>query len=224
MISVPISNTYLGIGIPLNFPYVPAPFFDSFVQMEKPTFEYIRKGNGGIAEMRNEIVETALQAGCSHLLMLDTDMIYPPNTLTKLLSCNLDVVGGLCFMRYPPFTPVLRVGEPGVYKNLDLEDYEEDSMIEVDATGTACIMFNMEVFKKIQSPWFSFDEHPNQLIGGVIGEDIGFCSKLRKTGYRIFVDTSVECGHIAHMNIDKKAYLFHKRLMKVKNKVEGGDV
>jgi GT2 family glycosyltransferase len=80
-----------------------------------------------------------------------------------------------------------------------IDDWEEGEMVEVDATGGGCLMFNMEVFRKIRRPWFKSQKNPD---GSIIGEDIGFCMELKKAGYRIFVDTSVPAGHLTTMIVN----------------------
>jgi hypothetical protein len=42
--------------------------------------------------------------------------------------------------------------------------------------------------------WFEFLKHPAG--EGEYGEDISFCYKAMRTGLKIFVDTTVRCGHI----------------------------
>ena len=80
-------------------------------------------------------------------------------------------------------------------------DWEDGELVEVDATGTGCILYNLEVFKKIPYPWFEFKKHPE--TGLVIGEDVGLCQKLQAAGYKIYVDTSVEIEHLTIIKINK---------------------
>jgi len=142
-----ISNESLAIGIPCTFPFVPTSFFYSFIHLERPTFHLIHADNGPIDTLRNDIVERALSLGVSNLIMMDTDMIYHPQTIPRLLSHRLPIVGALCFRRYPPFDSImLRVNEDQTgYMSVD--EWEEDELVEVDATGAGCLMFNMSIFR-----------------------------------------------------------------------------
>ncbi|MEN6473772.1 MAG: hypothetical protein ABFD81_07155 [Syntrophaceae bacterium] len=202
-----ISNVKLGIATPLSFPMVPSAFFESFICMEKPDFVYLRTSSGPIDEMRNELVRDAMIAGCTHLIMMDTDQVYEPNTITRLLAHKLPVVGCLVHRRYPPFDPILLKGEIGKYKRI--EEWEPGGLVEVDATGTGCLLFDMEVFREMPAPWFKFRKHED---GSPIGEDIGFCSDLRKAGYRIFVDTSVPAGHLTQMIVNEGTWKLYRRM------------
>ncbi len=195
-----VSNFHLGIGLPLSFHLVPSAFFDSFIAMSKPPFTYLRTSNGPIDEMRNNIVMDAMRAGCSHLVMMDADQVYDQNTILRLLSHKLPVVGCLVYRRYPPFDPLMFRGEIGEYKGI--EEWEPGSLVEVDATGTGCVLYDMRVFRKIPAPWFRFRKHD----GEPVGEDIGFCSDLKDAGYRIFVDTSVPAGHLSQIQITETTW------------------
>jgi len=190
-----ISNFKLGVGLPLSFHMIPSAFFDSFITMEKPPFIYLRTSNGPIDQMRNSIVETAIDSGCSHLIMMDTDQVYHPQTITRLLSHRLPAVGCLVYRRYPPFDPLMLKGTLSKYETIS--EWEPNSLVEVDATGTGCVMFDMDVFRKMSKPWFKCSTHN----GKPVGEDIGFFSRMRGDGYKIYVDTSVPAGHLSQMQI-----------------------
>ncbi len=209
-----VSNFKLGIGVPLSFHLIPSAFFDSFITMPKPDYHYYRASHGNIDAMRNEIVTQALKANCTHLMMMDTDQVYHPDTITRLLSHKLPVVGALVYRRYPPFDPLMLKGEIGKYQTIS--EWEPDSLVEVDATGTGCLLFEMEVFKKLPSPWFYFRNHDT----GVVGEDIGFCSDLKKAGYQIFVDTSIAAGHLSQMQITEGTWKLYRGLSKVNAEIE----
>jgi hypothetical protein len=143
--------------------------------------------------------------------MCDVDMIYHPKTITNLLARKLPIVGGLCFRRYPPFDSImLRATEDG-YTSVD--EWEPDELVEVDATGSGCIMYDMSIFREMPFPWFKFRADPE--TGAGIGEDIGFCKDLKAAGYRIFVDTSVPSDHLATIAINRNTNRLY-RSMKIK--------
>jgi hypothetical protein len=202
-----ISNFSLGIGMPLSHHMIPSAFFDSFISMEKPTsFLYLRTSNGPIEEMRNNLVREALRQNCTSLLMCDTDQVYHPKTITRLLSHKLPIVGVMVNRRYPPFDPLMLKGELGKYQNIT--EWEPGSLVEVSATGTGCLMFDMQVFRKMPAPWFRRRTHN----GLDVGEDIGFCSDLKSAGYKIFVDTSVPAGHLSQMQITESWWRLYRKL------------
>jgi len=206
-----VSNVNLAIMIPLTFPFVPAGFFYSFAQMERPDFTFIHADNGPIDTLRNDLAEKALSLGCTHGIFMDTDMCYHQKTIPRLLSHRLPVVGALSFRRYPPFDPIMLRGKPGEYYGVD--EWEKDELVECDATGAGCLMFDMKVFRAMPRPWFKFRRLEE--TGEGIGEDIGFCCDLKAAGYKIFVDTSVPSDHLTTMAVNHQTYKLYKS-MKIK--------
>jgi hypothetical protein len=210
---VNITNYNVGIAFPITWTHIHTDFFDSWIKMKKPNFTYIRDfgGTGAIDQVRNNLVRTAMAANCSHLFMLDTDQVYPENTIPKLLSYNLPIVGGLVHRRYPPFDPLIMKGDINTYETID--EWEKDELLEVDATGTGCILYDMKIFYNMPEPWFRFRENPDpKKRGRVVGEDVGFCNDLRKAGYKIFVDTSIRVVHLSTIEIDENAWRLYRRL------------
>jgi GT2 family glycosyltransferase len=207
----------LAIGFPLVDPNIPVQFFLSFACMDKPT-QYtllvpeMPHGpfSNSLAEARNSLAIQALTEGATHLLMCDTDQVYPPDTLTKLLSHNVDICGVKVHSRWPPFAPIFYRGSIGRYKQIPDDEMESGELVEIDATGTGCLLINMEVFNKVDPPWFKYSVKD----GRPVGEDIWFCSQAREKGIGIHVDTSIEVGHLASIEINGS---FHKLFRKIGN-------
>ena len=217
-----ITNFKLCIGFPCSWPFVPFPFFHSFVQMERPEFMPIFATNGPIDGLRNKIVEDAKSIGASRLFMPDLDQTYPVDTITKLLAHNLPVVGAMVHRRYPPFDPLMLKGNINSY--YIVEDWKDGDLVEVDATGSGCLMYDMRIFHELLGPWFKFRPNPDPEKSGVVGEDIGFCSNLRKAGYKIHVDTSIKCGHLSTMEITEETYWLFKSLKKKQEAHNGNKI
>jgi len=182
--------------------------------MERPDFEYIRENNGPVDELRNNIVRRAKAAGCTHLIMMDTDQIYHPKMLTTLLERNLPVVGCMIHRRYPPFDPLMFRGKMNNY--VAVTDFTLGDLVEVDATGSGCLLCSMEVFDILPDPWFRFSPNPDPEIEGTVGEDFMFCYKLREAGIPIYVDTSVPAGHISMFEVNHMTWKFYRRVLEVR--------
>ena len=205
----------IGIGLPLIDTRICSQFFLSFLEMEKPATyhlfvpvfphgEFIQD----IAKARNNIVEQAYRHSCSDLIFMDTDQVYPKDTITKLLSHPKDIVGAVVHRRYPPFEPILMRGGIGQYFHIpDTECYSGD-LVEVDATGCGCLKINMDVFQNFQREPFKISES----AGKVVGEDIYFCAEALKHGYKIFVDTSIQVGHLSNYLINRSTYELFKHI------------
>lgn len=259
-----ISNFKLCIGFPCSWPFVPFSFFRSFVFLERPEFTPIFATNGPIDGLRNKIVQEAMSIGASHLIMMDLDQTYPIETITKLLSHKLPLVGCKVHRRYPPFDPLMLKGDINNYQYI--EDWEDSSLQEVDATGTGCLLFDMQLFHEMDKKalaeieifnelkptpeqittmpdnmqkyviklekryipedvlgkWFKFRRNPDPERPGIVGEDMGLCSDVRKAGHKIYVDTSIKCGHLSIMEVTEELYWLFKSLKK-KQEVHNGN-
>lgn len=150
--------------------------------------------------VRNNMARVLLEnAGFTHLLMLDCDMGFPANLLTRLLELNAPVVSGL----YAGIigSQLLWVcgnwGEDGkvhFYEWLDLGR----EPFEADCSGAGCLLIRREVFERLEYPWFRFEESKD---GGLISEDIYFCRKLNAAGMKVTVNPKILCRHFKKVDL-----------------------
>ena len=206
----------LGIAFPLVDRDVSANFMISMLTMEKPDYTLLLprfpagRFHESLAAVRNDLVEQAIEEGCTHLLMMDTDQVYPDDTISRLMAHGKPVVGAAVHRRWPPFDLILLRGEVGAYTHVPEEECYGGGLVEVDATGTGCILFDMSVFLDLPAPWFSFGVQD----GKPVGEDIMLCSRLRKAGIPIHVDTSLEITHLTDLQVNRSTRELFKRLHK----------
>lgn len=216
----------IGITIPLTDDKVDSAFLDDWTKMIKPSkFTWLRPQHfAKIDNVRNQLVAQALEQGCTHVIFMDTDQKYPEDTLLKLMSHDKDIVGTVVCRRYPNFNPLLMRGTLGKYRYVSNEDIENVPLLEVDATGTGCIMVKTDVFLNMGDPWFEFGETES---GKPVGEDINFCHKARNLGYKIWIDTTIPISHLATMEITYEFYKFWQDLRCLQQQEEdllrGGD-
>lgn len=211
----------LGIGLPLVDQKVYVHFLDSFVRLQKPdNWVYLRPEfpSLNIASVRNAIVRQAQENGVTHLLMMDTDQTYEPNIIGNLLGDmvknDIMVLGGRVHRRYPPYDPILYKldKELNKYYLVDDKEWSQNELVEVEATGGGCLLINMELFDKIEYPWFKEVPAEESDTGTVIGEDIYFCKKVREKEIKIFVNTKVKIGHLGLMEVNEHFYFLNKML------------
>ena len=60
-----------------------------------------------VAKGRNDAVVQARELGAEWLMFIDSDMVFEPDHVEMLLKHDLDVVGGLCTKRVPPFSSTI---------------------------------------------------------------------------------------------------------------------
>ena len=217
-----ISNYKIAIGLPVTWSMVSTPFFLTFLVMEKPECILLYQTNGQLDDLRNGIVRDAQANACTHLAMMDTDQVYPLDTITKLLRHNLPVVGALVHRRYPPFDALMFRGKINSFARV--EEWDKDSLVKVDATGTGCLLIRMDVFDKIKEPWFKFMPNPDSNVGGIVGEDFYFCNKVREADIPIYVDTSVEVAHLStNLAVTGETRKLYSYMKKIKEEEESKD-
>jgi len=164
--------------------------------------------------MRDSSIELARREGFSHVLFLDADMVWPTDTLSRMLRHAGDpmaIVCGLYVIRTPPYSPVAMSGrfrEEGSAVNqfyYQLEYGKE--LVEVDVVGMGCCLIPLSVFDAIgPRPWFEYGNDDNGWPR--VTEDVPFCLKAKEAGYRVCLDPTVKCGHVQPMVVDDR---WHRR-------------
>lgn len=158
-----------------------------------------------------------------YLLFIDDDMVFDPGAVKRIIEIYEELkpqfpvfmVGGLCFRRQSPYQPTLYVREEpdrGAYNFIERWD---DDVVEVDATGCAFLLIPKNVFETIaetKMPPYEARMAANTLPeffrwDRSLSEDLQFCQDAKAKGVRIFVDTRIEIGHIAEVEIRKEQYL-----------------
>jgi hypothetical protein len=141
-----------------------------------------------VAQARNNGVEHARNFKADFIFFLDSDMVFPPTALVRLLLHRKDVVGATYTKRVAPFEILgTKLAEQPAALSGDL--------LEMQRIPTGCLLINMSVFDKLSKPYFRFDTDAN---GEIVGEDYVFCDRAREAGFRIWCDAvmSREIGHI----------------------------
>ena len=157
---------------------------------------------------RDKAVQMAIQSGAKWLFFLDADIMAPPDTLTRLLAHDKDIVGALYVRRHnPPFNEMLRLRTDGLLGLRPIQDgeYEPGSLVEVDAIATGCMLIKTEVFDKVKPFQLTIDGQPARpayflwtewRVNPGMSEDFSFCVRARQSGIQIFCDTSIQAKHI----------------------------
>lgn len=200
----------VALCLPVFDGYTPTAFTISFRCIQTP-FESLvitPTGPAPIDDIRNNLVRKAIEHNCTHILMLDTDQVYPPDVLIRLMAHDLPIVGAKVHRRFPPYDPILYRGEMPNYSMIHSDEWGKGGLIEVDTIGGGCLLVQTEVFKTVPEPWFLYAMREDGK--GRIGEDIYFGAKAKEHGYRIFVDCDVKIGHFAHLIITEESFWNYK--------------
>jgi len=101
-----------------------------------------------VAQARNNGVEHASEFGADYLLFLDSDMVFPPTVLLRLVLHRKDIVGATYTRRVAPFDALgSKLAEQPAVLSGDL--------LEMHRIPTGCLLINMQVFDKLAKPYFA---------------------------------------------------------------------
>jgi hypothetical protein len=153
------------------------------------------------------------------LIWVDSDNIISSDKINELISRNVDIVAAWCRQygsgdinnnnrancgffdienRVSGVSPGKCV-ERGLTVGEMLEYAKKDELLEVDYVGFSLMIIKKGVFESMKYPWFEpwvleWEEN-GRLKRRIIQEDVGFCIKARKHGYKVYVDPTVMIQH-----------------------------
>ncbi len=157
-----------------------------------------------IYDSRNKLAAKAMKDEFDYVLWLDSDMVFSPDILEKLIADDKDMVSGLYFRRTSPYTPVIFKDsklEDGRLVWSDYTDYPKGELFKVAGAGFGCVLMKTDmIFDMIgkYGDWFT------PLYSS--GEDLSFCYRARELGYEIWCDSRIKCGHMSHQMITEDFY------------------
>lgn len=157
-----------------------------------------------IYDSRNKLAAKAMKDEFDYVLWLDSDMVFSPDILEKLIADDKDMVSGLYFRRTSPYTPVIFKDselKDGRLVWSDYTDYPKGELFKAAGAGFGCVLMKTDmIFDMIgkYGDWFT------PLYSS--GEDLSFCYRARELGYEIWCDSRIKCGHMSHQMITEDFY------------------
>lgn len=163
-----------------------ADFYDYYNLLHKPeNAAVLLCHDRSPAKGRNLIIQAALDNDCTHILFIDDDMAYKPDSLVRLLEHDVDVVSGLYLSRAYPHVPIIfdLADEDGSAFPLYLTS-DKKGLIPIVAAGLGFLLCKIDVFRRLEKPWIRLGE----LNSEEWCDDIGFFNRLRKAGIQSYCD------------------------------------
>lgn len=162
----------------------------SLLNLDKGDFEtrFVFQMGCDIAHNRNKLAMMAIEEDFTHVLFVDSDMVFNPDMLIKLLKHDKDIIA-------VPYNK-RRLPRESVVSPLETKDFGKNipqGLFEVAAAGTGLMLIKTEVFHALNYPFFDFSYRD---VMTRIGEDVHFCEMARKEGFSIWVDTAIQGAHI----------------------------
>lgn len=151
-----------------------------------------------IIESRNILRDYAIKNNFDYFLSLEQDVIPPKDIIEKLLAHNKKVVSALYYTsktleKVNGDKEQIRVGvafiqlpNKNVYWLLP-ELIEEKKLSAVYATGLGCILIHKDILNKVK---FRYEKNQSAF------DDIWFSEDTKKQGYKVWLDTNIECQHL----------------------------
>jgi hypothetical protein len=160
---------------------------------------------GDAAHNRNCMVAIGLEQGAHAFLFLDADMLFPPDTLLRLLRWKVPIAGADYRFRGPPFAKIgtSPEGPPFPADHVD----PPDGLVGRGMLGLGCVLVRRRVFETLPRPWFArtwikevgTPDNPD----GFATDDCYFFHYCRHHGFKVMCDMALtrEVQHIGEISI-----------------------
>lgn len=142
-----------------------------------------------VDQIRNLIADWATHF--DYLFAVDSDIVFKPDTLKKMLAHDKPLVSGLYIQRRPG-KHILELYRNG--RNISYPDIRGKGLIEIDGCGFGCVLVNSNVIRGIGYPQFVYKSALDH--SQTLSEDNYFCMKAIERGFKLYADTSILCEHI----------------------------
>jgi len=175
---------------------------------------YPHAGDSLVCRARNSITRRFLESDCTHLLMIDSDLVFSPEQVKRIATHDVDIVGGIYLKK--------QEGPPQVVCNPLAQrppaTLEDGDLMQINYVGTGFICISRRVFEVMiqrfgEDMRYFLDENnkvteydfwraaPYQYAGGFkryLSEDWWFCQKAQDCGFKIWLDLKVVLPHVGH--------------------------
>lgn len=189
----------LMIAVPTN-DYVHADFMKSLVQLteelsrQKIAFKVEIVAGTLVYIARNRLACKAVNEKFTHVLWLDSDMVFSEKIAEDLLDSGKDMICGAFVSRRPPYGPC-------VYASIEKNKIEKVkdfgiTPFRVGGCGFACVLTTVELLQAVLQKYGTTFQPTDYY-----GEDLAFCWRVKSIGREIWCDPSVRVGHIAHVPV-----------------------
>lgn len=153
-----------------------------------------------IYDARNRLAKEAIKLGAEWTMWFDSDMIFKPDTMLRLLEHKAPIVSGAYFRRSPPYHLV-------AFDKCDADKREWTDLklptetVKCGGVGFGCVLVKTNVLFEVAAKFGTWFEPMNGF-----GEDLSFCWRARDCGYDILLDPSITCGHVGHIVVNEDFY------------------
>lgn len=144
---------------------------------------------------RDKLAKRAIEGNYTHVLWLDSDMVFTEDLLDDLMYSGKPFVTGIAHARRAPHVScIFKQIFPGIDR---WEGHEYPSgAFKIAGCGFACVLIETRIIKAVYdangTAFFPMRE---------LGEDLAFCKRATDLGFEIWAEPSVWLGHIGHITV-----------------------
>jgi GT2 family glycosyltransferase len=154
-----------------------------------------------VPAQRELIVRRALAGNADYVLMIDDDMVVPPDALEALLlaSAESDVaIAGALYYTRDGIRPMVAQDWSSTQTTSASIPAFDSVPVAVDALGFGCVLLRLSALRMLAPPFFGAQVYIETAAARVrlCNEDFLLCERLREAGYRIMLHPGVRCGHV----------------------------
>ena len=153
-----------------------------------------------IYEARNKLAKQAIAMGADYTMWFDSDMLFKPDTMIRLLAHDAPMVSGAYFRRSPPYH-LVAFDECGAETRKWTDLPLPTETVKCGGVGFGCVLIKTEVLFEVAARYKTWFEPFNGF-----GEDLSFCWRARQCGYDILLDPTITCGHVGHIVVNEDFY------------------
>lgn len=135
---------------------------------------------------REELSNRAVRGGYTHVLWLDTDMVFEPDIYDRLLALNKPFVAAAFRSRHGRYVACYSKD----ISICNLMDELPSEPFYAEAAGFGVVLIETKVLQAVRHVCGTCFEPTIRL-----GEDFEFCRKALGCGYKVYVDPSIKAGH-----------------------------
>jgi hypothetical protein len=166
----------------------------------------------GVARSRNILTASFMRSDCTHMLQIDSDLVWSAEHVLRLLSHDVPVVAGLYAKKQDGENEWVINTLP----NQAEQQANERGLMPVRYIGTGFIMVKREVFEKMREAYpesrcradygnreMEFDYWPMTVYrptpedeGRYLSEDWFFCQRWLDMGGQVLADSAVVLKHL----------------------------
>ena len=129
------------------------------------------------------------------IMWIDSDIDWEPADFFKLYNSDKDIISG-CYLMEDRHIPIYNQPRGGMMPEQML--LEKKTPFEIAGCGFGFLCVKAGVFEKMPRPWFGPESVPDgngNEVFYLVGEDLSWCTKAIKCGFKIWVDPLVRVTH-----------------------------